>query len=223
MTGFSRNSNSKRKGRENVGLPPNVSGWHFVYIEKVKVANAFFASVFHVNTDLQEFQALETRNKVWSKEDLSTLEEDQVREHWNELDVHKAPHKEAPTSAKGAGWFYFQINLCYLGKIMVMRMSSEELEESLGRQEWESEELQAGEPHLDPWERNGARNPGNHFQIHERQESDWSRSSKFMKRKLYLTNLVAFFDEMTRLADEGRAVGVAYLCLVRYSRPSPIT
>lgn len=44
-----------------------------------------------------------------------------------------------------------------------------------------------------------------------------------MKRKLYLTNLVAFFDEMTRLADEGRAVGVAYLCLVRYSRPSPIT
>lgn len=81
MTGFSRNSNSKRKGRENVGLLPNVSGWHFVYIEKVKVANSFFASVFHVNTDLQEFQALETRNKVWSKEDLFTLEEEQVREH----------------------------------------------------------------------------------------------------------------------------------------------
>ena len=37
-------------------------------MEKAEAANVFFASVFTVNTDLQESQAPETRAKFWSKE-----------------------------------------------------------------------------------------------------------------------------------------------------------
>ena len=33
----------------------------------------------------------------------------------------------------------------------------------------------------------------------------------FMKGKSYFTNLTAFYDEMTGLVDEGRAVAVVYL------------
>lgn len=33
----------------------------------------------------QEFQVPETSGKVWSKEDLPLVEEDQIREHVNEL------------------------------------------------------------------------------------------------------------------------------------------
>lgn len=32
-------------------------------------------------------------------------------------------------------------------------------------------ELQAGQPHLDPWEGDGAPSPGNHFQIHDQEEN----------------------------------------------------
>lgn len=65
-------------------------------MEKTEEANGFFASVSTVNTDLQQFQGLETRAKVWSKEDLPSVEDDQVREHLNELDIHKGLHRRQP-------------------------------------------------------------------------------------------------------------------------------
>ncbi|KAK4830890.1 hypothetical protein QYF61_013819 [Mycteria americana] len=46
-------------------------------MEKTDAANTFFASVFTINIDLQESQAPETTAKVWSKEDLPSVEEDQ--------------------------------------------------------------------------------------------------------------------------------------------------
>ncbi|KAK4824897.1 hypothetical protein QYF61_021137 [Mycteria americana] len=39
------------------------------------------------------------------------------------------------------------------------------------KQEGGPRELEASQHHLDPWEGNGAANPGNHFQAHEGQES----------------------------------------------------
>jgi len=50
-------------------------------MEKAGAANAFFALVFTVNTDLQKCQAPETRAVVWTKEVLPSVEEGQVREH----------------------------------------------------------------------------------------------------------------------------------------------
>lgn len=39
-------------------------------------------------------------------------------------------------------------------------------------QEGESRELQAHQPHLDPWKGDGTANPGNHFQTLERHGDD---------------------------------------------------
>lgn len=58
--------------------------------EKAKILTAFFDSVFTGKTSIQESQAPETRGKVWSKEVLSSVKKDQVKEHLNKLNVHKS-------------------------------------------------------------------------------------------------------------------------------------
>jgi len=45
-------------------------------IQKDKVLDAFFASVFTSKSCFQEPQTPETRGKIWSKEDLLTLSEE---------------------------------------------------------------------------------------------------------------------------------------------------
>lgn len=52
----------RRNCRENVGLLQN--GMGNVVPKDIEKAKTFFTSVFTVNTDLQEFQAHETRDKV---------------------------------------------------------------------------------------------------------------------------------------------------------------
>ena len=49
-------------------------------VEKAKVLNAAFALVFTLKTCLQESQVPEMPRKVWNKEDLSMVQEDQVRD-----------------------------------------------------------------------------------------------------------------------------------------------
>lgn len=48
-------------------------------MEEAEVLNAIFMSVFTSKTHLQKSEGPETKGKVWSKEDLPLLEEDQVR------------------------------------------------------------------------------------------------------------------------------------------------
>lgn len=57
-------------------------------MEKVEVLTVIFASDLTNKITLQESQALETRGKVWNKEDLPSVKEDQIGEHLNILDVH---------------------------------------------------------------------------------------------------------------------------------------
>ncbi|KAK4829153.1 LOW QUALITY PROTEIN: hypothetical protein QYF61_002368, partial [Mycteria americana] len=70
-------------------------------------------------------------------------------------------------------------------------------------------ELKASQTQLDPLEGDRAANPGNHFQAHERRPLKSQRG--FTKGKSCLTNLITFYDEMTSLVDEGRAVDIVYL------------
>lgn len=52
---------------------------------KAEILNAFFTSVVTSKTNLQESQAPETRRKVWSKEDVTLVGEDRVRECLSKL------------------------------------------------------------------------------------------------------------------------------------------
>lgn len=47
------------------------------------------SSVFTGKTGLRECHIFEPNGKVWSKEDLPSVEEDQVREHLNKLNTPK--------------------------------------------------------------------------------------------------------------------------------------
>lgn len=104
--------------------------------------------------------------------------------------------------------------IVYLWKVLVIQRGSWKLEESKCHsclqegQEGRSEELQAGEPHLNPWVGNGATNAGKHFQTHERQEGDGELSAWIYKGEVSLTNLITLCNEVS---NEGRAVNVAYL------------
>lgn len=44
------------------------------YIEKAKVLDSFFASVFAIKNDIQESKAPEIRGKVWNKENLLSVD-----------------------------------------------------------------------------------------------------------------------------------------------------
>ena len=92
---------------ENVGLLRNGAGDLVTEaMEKGEMLNVIFASVFSSKTCLQESQVLETRGKVWSKEDFSLVEEDQARQCLNELAIHKSlgpVGKLLEASAEGTG------------------------------------------------------------------------------------------------------------------------
>lgn len=81
---FYRYISSKRKSRENMGLLLNVAGGLMTKdMEKAKALHAPFGSIFTGMTDYQESQAPETSGKGRSKDDLPSVEEDDVREHLN--------------------------------------------------------------------------------------------------------------------------------------------
>ena len=80
--GFYKYISSKRKSRENTGLLLNVAGDVMTKdMEKAETLHALFASIFTGMTDLQESQARETSGKDRSKDNLPSVEKDQVREH----------------------------------------------------------------------------------------------------------------------------------------------
>lgn len=86
--GFYKYISRKRKTWENVGLLLNGEGDLLrKNTEKVEVLSAVFAPFFTDKMSHQESQAPETSKKVWSKEDLPSVEEDKVREHLNKLHV----------------------------------------------------------------------------------------------------------------------------------------
>lgn len=55
------------------------------YTEKAELPNAIFDKA-----SSQEAQTLETKEKVWRKEDFPSVEKDQVRDHLYKPDTHKS-------------------------------------------------------------------------------------------------------------------------------------
>ncbi|PKU35770.1 rna-directed dna polymerase from mobile element jockey-like [Limosa lapponica baueri] len=85
--GFFKYIGGKRKTRENVGPLLNETGAMVTEdAEKPELLNAFFASVFAT----QESQTSEVIKKVWTKEDVPSVEEDQVRDQLDKLDLRKS-------------------------------------------------------------------------------------------------------------------------------------
>jgi len=58
--------------------------------EKAELLNASFASVFTAKASPQESQDLGLREEACKKDDLPLAEEDQVRDHFSNLDTHKS-------------------------------------------------------------------------------------------------------------------------------------
>jgi len=58
--------------------------------EKAELLNPFFASVFSVKAGPQESQALEAREEAYREDDFPLIEDDCVRDHLSNLDVHKS-------------------------------------------------------------------------------------------------------------------------------------
>lgn len=56
----------------------------------MELLNVLFASVFAAEASSKEFQTMEARVKVWSKEDFSLVEQDQVRDHLGKRDTCKS-------------------------------------------------------------------------------------------------------------------------------------
>lgn len=77
--GVLRDLKRKKENQGNYGLLLNEARALVRHdMEEAEVLNAIFTSVFSSKTCLLKFESPETKGKVWSKEDLSLLEEDQV-------------------------------------------------------------------------------------------------------------------------------------------------
>lgn len=85
--GFYKYIINKKKPRESVSLLLNVRKDPVMKAtEKAKVFSTFFIN----KACFQESQNPENSGKVWSKEDLLSVEEDQARQCLNKLDIHKS-------------------------------------------------------------------------------------------------------------------------------------
>lgn len=65
-----------------------------------------------------------------------------------------------------------------------------------------SEELQVSQPHINPWESDGASNCVSISKYKKDKKVIWSTQKVFMEEKSCLTDLRLFPDEMTGLVEE---------------------
>jgi len=211
---------SKRKARDYVGLLLNEAGVVVTEdAEKAELLNDFLASVFIAKAGPQESQASEVREEAYKEDDFPLVEEHCMRDRLSNLNTHKSmgPNEMHPR---------------------VLRELADVIAEPLSiisERSWRTGEVPEDrrKASVTPIFKKGKKeDPGNYRPvsltstsgkvmkqlileviIKQVEEKKVIRSSQhgFTKGKSYLTNLIAFYDDMTGWVDEGRAVDVVYI------------
>lgn len=171
-----------------------------------------FALVLTVKTGFKEYQVSETRGKFWSKALL--LVENKVREHLNRLNIHKAmgPDGMHLQCAEGAGWCHCKVTFNYLWKVMGTERESQRLEKS--RHHSYLQERGLGNYRLVRF----TSVPGKVMKQlilgitseHTKDKKIRTGQHGFTKGKLCLTDLIAFYNEVTSSEGQESTEDVVY-------------
>ncbi|CAM4699944.1 unnamed protein product, partial [Caretta caretta] len=215
--GFFRYVSNKKKVKESVGPLLNEGGNLVTEdVEKANVLNAFFASVF---TNKVSSQTTVLGSTAWGGGDQPSVEKEEVRDYLEKLDVHKSMGPDALHPR-------------------VLKELADVITEPLAiifENSWRSGEVPDNwkKANVVPIFKKGKKeDPGNDRpisltsvpgKIMEQilkesilkylEERKVIRNSQhgFTKGKSCLTNLIAFYDEITGSVDEGKAVDVLFL------------
>ncbi|CAM4545620.1 unnamed protein product [Lepidochelys olivacea] len=215
--GFFRYVSNKKKVKESVGPLLNEGGNLVTEdVEKANVLNAFFASVF---TNKVSSQTTALGSTAWGEGDQPSVEKEVVQDYLEKLDEHKSMGPDAlhPRVLKE------------LADVIAQPLAI------IFENSWRSGEVPDDwkKPNVVPIFKKGKKeDPGNYRPVsltsvpgiimeqvlkesilkhlHERKVIRNSQHG-FTKGKSCLTNLIAFYDEITGSVDEGKAVNVLFL------------
>ncbi|CAM5127912.1 unnamed protein product [Eretmochelys imbricata] len=217
MKGFFRYVGNKKKAKESMGSLLNEGGNVVTEdVEKANVLNAFFASVF---TNKVSSQTTALGSTAWGGGSQPSVKKEVVRDYLEKLDVHKSMGLDALHPR-------------------VLKELADVIAEPLAvifENSWRSGEIPEDwkKANVVPIFKKGKKDdPGNYRPVsltsvpgkimeHVLRESILKhlderkviRNSQhgFTKGKSCLTNLIAFYDEITGSVDEGKAVDVLFL------------
>ncbi|CAM4334724.1 unnamed protein product [Caretta caretta] len=215
--GFFRYVSNKKKVKESVGPSPNEGG-NLVTddVEKANLLNAFFTSAFMNNIS---FQTIALGSTAWGRGDQPSVKKEVVRDYLEKLDEHKSMGPDAlhPRVLKE-----------------LVDVTAEPLA-IIFENSWRSGEVPDDwkKAYVVPIFKKGKKeDPGNYRPVSlpsvpgkimeqvlkesilkhfEGRKVIRNSQHGFTKGKSCLTNLIAFYDEITGSVDEGKAVDVLFL------------
>ncbi|CAM5095950.1 unnamed protein product [Natator depressus] len=215
--GFFRYVSNKKKVKESVGPLLNEGGKLVTEdVEKANVLNAFFASVF---TNKVSSQTAALGSTAWGGGDQPSVEKEVVRDYLEKLDVHKSMGPDALHPR-------------------VLKELADVIAEPLAvifENSWRSGEVPEDwkKANVVPIFKKGKKeDPGNYRPVSltsvpgkimeqvlkesilkhlEERKVIRNSQHRFTKGKSCLTNLIAFYDEITGSVDEGKAVDMLFL------------